>query len=114
MIKQILNEQSKSNTLQNIADALAVKCYGRSLTDVHSKQICIQCGCNVNELKDDEIRVGYEISGLCKKCQHGHSIKQSKKIHIIPARRKILKRELAERMRIRRRKAEQRHQHYYK
>jgi len=38
----------------------------------------------------------------------------TKKIKINPMWRKTLKRELAERMRIRRRKQEQRRQHYYK
>jgi len=38
----------------------------------------------------------------------------TKKIKITPMWRKTLKRELAERMRIRRRKANQRREHYYK
>lgn len=40
--------------------------------------------------------------------------KQDKKIHITPMWRKILKRELAQRMKIRRQRLEQRRQHIYK
>lgn len=40
--------------------------------------------------------------------------KQDKKVHITPMWRKILKRELAQRMKIRRERAERRRQHIYK
>ncbi len=40
--------------------------------------------------------------------------KQDRKIHITPMWRKVLKRELAQRMRIRRQRSEQRRQHIYK
>ena len=40
--------------------------------------------------------------------------KQDKKIHITPMWRKVLKRELAQRMKIRRQRSEQRRQHIYK
>lgn len=59
----------EKNILQGIADALAAKCYGISLSDAQSKQICIQCRQKVGTINDEEILAGYEISGLCERCQ---------------------------------------------
>lgn len=57
-------------TLQDLADSLSKECYGMSLSEAQARKMCIACGHKVGEITKDEERVGYEISGLCPKCQN--------------------------------------------
>lgn len=59
----------RTKTLQNLADSLAEMCFGRTLSEVHKKRICIQCGKKIGNFTDDESRMEYEISGLGICCQ---------------------------------------------
>jgi len=62
-------------------------------------------------LINDEATIQSTVIMLAKP---NRQAKQDKKIRITPMWRKVLKRELAERMKIRRNKAAQRRQHIYK
>jgi len=62
-------------------------------------------------MTNDEKSIQDMLAMLAKR---NRMAKQEKKFRITPTWRKILKRELDERMRIRRRKQKQRREHYYK
>lgn len=62
-------------------------------------------------LANDEPTIQTMVISLAKP---NRIVKQDKKIHITPAWRKLLKRELDERMKIRRRKQRERQERYYK
>lgn len=55
--------------LQDLADSLSEINYGKKLSEVQKKKICIQCEKKIEEFPDDESRMGHEIMGLCSICQ---------------------------------------------
>lgn len=59
----------RTKNLQDLADSLSQMCFEEKLSVAHKKKICIKCKKKVEKFPDDESRMEYEISGLCKICQ---------------------------------------------
>lgn len=64
-----LRHRSKENTLERVVDALSLKLHGMTLSKAHKKRICLRCRKRIPNSDDMEIKIDYEISGLCKECQ---------------------------------------------
>lgn len=59
----------RTKNLQDLADSLSEMSFGEKLSEIHKKKICIQCKKKIGKFPDDESRIEYEISGLCRICQ---------------------------------------------
>ena len=55
--------------LAEIADDVAKRFFGRTLTKSLDTHTCVACGKPAVEFKDDKSTVEWRISGLCQKCQ---------------------------------------------
>ena len=57
--------------LDAFKDHFAKEIFGRSLSDAHNENICVQCGNPALEFEDKLSAKEYQISGLCQDCQDG-------------------------------------------
>ena len=59
----------RNEATQNMLDSIAKDVFGRTQDEAQDKQICIFCGGDASEFKNDISRKEYSISGMCQKCQ---------------------------------------------
>lgn len=59
----------RSKEMQGFVDSLSKKITGRTLSDSQEKNICVFCGEEAKEFKDELSKAEYLISGMCQKCQ---------------------------------------------
>jgi uncharacterized CHY-type Zn-finger protein len=59
----------KSPEMTRILDAFSEHVFGRTFTDCGNRSICVMCGEEALEFKDELSKKEYSISKMCQKCQ---------------------------------------------
>jgi hypothetical protein len=60
----------KSPQMERDLDNMAEAAYGRKRTDSIRGNVCVTCGGEANEFRDELSRREYSISGMCQACQN--------------------------------------------
>lgn len=63
--------ESKSEGMENLLENVAQVAFGRSRAASRKNSVCLICGGEATEFRDELSRKEYGISGMCQKCQDG-------------------------------------------
>ena len=61
--------KDKSPQIQEVIDNLSLNSFGRKTSTALAQNICVDCGEETKEFKDELSKKEYLITGLCQKCQ---------------------------------------------
>ena len=64
-----MEPSDKAQALLDFLDLSAEKLFGRSYTQSIKNNVCVSCGKEAVEFKDELSRKEYTISGFCQSCQ---------------------------------------------
>lgn len=56
-------------SLKEFQEAFARKSYGRGIEESQNKGICVSCGEEAKNFKDEVSKKEFSISGMCQECQ---------------------------------------------
>ena len=60
----------KSPQMERDLDKITENVFGRKRTESIQGNVCVTCGGEANEFRDDLSRREYSISGMCQACQN--------------------------------------------
>ena len=59
----------RSREMQKFVDGFARDLFGRSQSEAQAASICVMCGHEVGNFRDELSAKEYKISGMCQNCQ---------------------------------------------
>lgn len=60
---------TRTKEMQMNVDIIAKDFFGRTMTDAQKEQICVMCGKEAKEFRNEISVKEYKQSGICQKCQ---------------------------------------------
>lgn len=62
-------DSKKTPEMERFLDEMSEQMFGRRRSASKSAKICVMCGGDATEFRNELSRKEYEISGLCQRCQ---------------------------------------------
>ena len=56
-------------SLKEFQEAFAREFYGRGIEESQNKKVCVSCGEEAKDFKDEVSKKEFSISGMCQECQ---------------------------------------------
>ena len=57
------------NSINECVDQVAMRFFGRKLTNSLQDKVCVNCGEKSEDFRDDKSQREYGITGFCQECQ---------------------------------------------
>ena len=64
-----MSNSKEYSQIESFLENIANNQFGRSRAECFEKNICVKCGIEVTEFKDELSKKEYSLSGFCQKCQ---------------------------------------------
>ena len=63
------NQIHRDDAQEQFNEALGQELFGQSPSECIGKDVCVSCGGDATDFKDNLSKREFQISGLCQKCQ---------------------------------------------